>query len=75
MYDWVQSPYSGNAGHPESLTLKEEEELCALQCDRTLKFRLTDLSMDKLRISVTKELPTIHRKAIHIVAVFNILHA
>lgn len=31
VYDWVWDPYSKSAGHPENLTLKEEEELCELQ--------------------------------------------
>ena len=65
-YAWVRDLFSESACHPENLTLKEEEELCELQCDRTLKMRFTDLYMDKIWISVKEEFPTIHRKAIKI---------
>ena len=37
VYDWVQSPYSGSAGHPESLALEKQEQLCELQRDCALK--------------------------------------
>ena len=36
VYDCVQNPYSESAGLPVNLTLQGEEELCELQCDRTL---------------------------------------
>ena len=72
VYDWVWDPYSESAGHPVNLTLKEEEEFCELQCDRTFKIRFTDLSLDKFWISVKEEYPTIHRKAINILLPFSI---
>ena len=63
MYDWVQSPYCESAGHPENLTLRVEEELCELECDRTPMMIFTDLSLDKFGISVKEEFLTIHRRA------------
>ena len=45
VYDWVSDSYSESSGHPENLALKEEEELCELQSDHTLKMRFTDLSV------------------------------
>jgi hypothetical protein len=65
----VRNPYSESSAQPENLTLKEEEELCELQSDGTLKLRFTDLSLDKFWISVEEEYPVIHRKA-----VFDFLH-
>ena len=47
------------------------EELCELQCDRTLKMRFTDLSLDKFWISVKEEFLTIHRKANDILLLFS----
>ena len=70
-YDWIRDPFSESACHPENLTLKEEEELCELQCDRTLKMRFTDLSLDEFWISVKEEFPTIHRKASKILLQFS----
>ena len=64
-------PYSEFSGHPENLTLKEEEEFCELQSDRTLKMRFTDPSQDKFWISVKEECPTIHREAINILLQFS----
>lgn len=60
VYDWVRDPYSEFAGHPDNLTLKE------LQCDRTLKMKFKDLSLDKFWISVKGEFATIYRKALNI---------
>ena len=70
-YDWIRDLFSESACHPENLTLKEKEELCELQCDRTLKMRFTDLSLDKFWISVKEEFPTIHRKASKILLQFS----
>ena len=39
------------------------EYLSELQCDRTIRIRFTDLSLDKFWISVKEEFPTIHKKA------------
>ena len=66
----MRDPYSESCGHPENLTLKEEEELYELQCDSTLKIRFTDLSLDKFWISVKEEYPTSHRKALNILLQF-----
>ena len=71
MYDWLRSSYSESAGHPENLTSIEGEELCELQCDRTLKIRFTDLSPDKFWVYGKEEFPTIHRKAIDILLQFS----
>jgi hypothetical protein len=48
------------------LTLREEEELCELQSDHTLKMRFTDLSLEKFWSSVKEEYPAIHKKAIEV---------
>ena len=61
VYYWVQNPYSESAGHHENMTLIEKEELCELQCDRTLRMRFTDLFLDKFCISVTNEFPIVHK--------------
>jgi hypothetical protein len=71
LYDWVRNPYSESSAEPENLTLREEEELCELQSDRTLKTRFTDLFLDKFWISVEEEYPAIHRKAINILLQFS----
>jgi hypothetical protein len=47
VYDWVRNPYSVSSAQPENMALREEEELCELKSDRTLKMRFTDLSLDK----------------------------
>ena len=71
MYDWLQNPYSESAGHHKNQTLKEEEECCDLQCNPTLKIRFTDLSLDKFRIYVKEDIPTIHRKESHTMLQFS----
>jgi hypothetical protein len=58
-YGWMRNLYSESSAQPENLTLREEEELCELQSDRTLKMRFTDLSLGKFWISVNKEYPDI----------------
>jgi hypothetical protein len=37
VYDWVRFPYSELSAQPENFVLREEEELCELQSDHTLK--------------------------------------
>jgi hypothetical protein len=71
MYDWVRNPYSESSAQPEDLTLRDDEEFCKLQSDFMLKMRFTDLSLDKLWISVIEECPAIHRKAINILLQFS----
>jgi hypothetical protein len=70
VYDWVRNPHSESSAQPENLALREEEELRELQSDRALKMRLTDLSLDKLWISVKEEYPAIHRKEVYILLQF-----
>ena len=70
-FDWVRDPFSECSTHPNNLNLREEEKLCVLQSDHTLKMRFTDLSLDKFWISVKKEFPAIHRKAINILLQFS----
>jgi hypothetical protein len=53
------------------MILREQEERCELQSDRTLKVRFTDLSRDKFRISVKEQYPAIRRKAIIILLQFS----
>jgi hypothetical protein len=72
--NWVRNPYSESSAQPANLTLGKQEELCKLQADHTLMMRFTDLPLDKFCFSVKEEYPAIHRKAIHIVAVFDFLH-
>jgi hypothetical protein len=62
----VRDPFSETSAQTENLTLREEEELCELQSDRTLKMRFADLPLDKFWISVKEEYPAIHRKAMNI---------
>jgi hypothetical protein len=71
VYDWVREPFSESSAQPENLTLREEEELCELQSDRTLKIRFTNLPLDKFWISVKEEYPSIHRKAMNILLQFS----
>jgi hypothetical protein len=71
VYYWVRNPYSDSSAQPENLTSREEKELCELQSDHTLKMRFSDLPLDKLRVSVKEEYPTIHRKAINILLQFS----
>jgi hypothetical protein len=35
VYDWVTNPHPESSAQPENLTLREDEELCELQSDRT----------------------------------------
>jgi hypothetical protein len=70
VYDWVRNPYSESFSQPENSTLREDEELCELQSDCTLKMRFTDLSLDKFWISVKEEHPAIHRSAVNILLHF-----
>ena len=75
--DWVRSQESLSADHPESLTLKEDKELCEMQYDLTMRKRFTDLSLDKIRITVKEGISTIHWKSIDILLQFStsyILH-
>jgi hypothetical protein len=65
VYDCKRNPHSESSAHPENLTLREEEELCELQSDHTLKMRFTDLSLGLFWISVEEEYPAIHGKAIY----------
>jgi hypothetical protein len=68
--DWVRDPFSEFSAQPENLTVSEEEELCELQSDRTLKMRFTDLPLDKFWISVKEVYPAIGRKAVNILLQF-----
>jgi hypothetical protein len=67
----VRDPFSESSTQPENLTLREEEELCELQSDRTLKMSFTDLPLDKFWISLKEEYPAIHRKAKNILLQFS----
>ena len=64
----VKISYSESAGHHENLILKEDRELCELQCDSTCKMRFTGISLDNFWIYVKD----IHRKAIDILSQFTI---
>ncbi|PNF16717.1 hypothetical protein B7P43_G05335, partial [Cryptotermes secundus] len=77
VYGWVRNPHSDSSAQPENLTLREDEELCELQSDCTLKMRFTDISLDKFWISVKEECPAIHSHGIntHIATVFDSLHS
>jgi hypothetical protein len=71
VYNWVRDPFSESSPQPKDLILREEEELCELQSDRTLKMRFTDLPLDKFWISVKEEYPAIHREAMNILLQFS----
>jgi hypothetical protein len=70
VHDWLRNPYSESSVQGENLTLREEDELCELQSNRTIKMRFTELSLDKFWISVKEEYRAIHRKAINILQQF-----
>jgi hypothetical protein len=74
VYGWLRNPYSESSAQPENLILKEVEELCELQSDRTLTMRFTVLSLDTLWISMEEEYPAIHRKAVDILLQFSTLY-
>jgi hypothetical protein len=67
----VRDPFSEPCVQLENLSLGEEEELCELQADCTLRMRFTDLPLDKFWISVKEEYPTIHRTAVNILLWFS----
>jgi hypothetical protein len=56
VYDWVRNPYSESSAEPKNLALREEEELCELKSNHTLKKRFTDLSQDRCWISGKKSI-------------------
>jgi hypothetical protein len=60
VYKWGRDHFYESSTQPENLTLREEEELCELQSDRTLKMRFTDLPLDKFSIPVKEAYPAIH---------------
>ncbi len=70
-YDWIRNPFCEATTQPENFTLREEEELCELQSDRTLKMAFRDLSLDKFWVSVKDKYPGIHRKALNILLQFS----
>jgi hypothetical protein len=70
----VRDPFPESSAQPENLTLREEEELCELQSDRTLKMRFTDLTLDTFWISVKEEYPAVHRKEMNILLLFSICY-
>jgi hypothetical protein len=67
VHDWARNPHSKSSAQPENLILREEEELCELQSDHTLKMRFTD----KFWICIKEEYPAIHRKAVNILLQFS----
>jgi hypothetical protein len=71
VYDWGRDPFSESSAQPENLTLREEEELCELQANCTLKMRFTDLPLDGFWISVKEEYPAMHRKTVNILLQFS----
>ncbi len=60
------SPSTGNL-----LSLQEEEELSELQCDRTLKIKLNEVSLDKFWILAKREYPVISVKALDVLLQFS----
>ncbi len=61
MYDWVRNPFTEFSPSAENLlSLQEEEELSELQCDRTLKMKFNEASVDKF--SAKQEYPVISVK-------------
>lgn len=71
IYDWVRNPFSESSVQSENLNLKEQEEICDLQSDRTLRMRFDDVSLDKFWISVKEEYPAIYRKALNVLLQFS----
>ncbi len=55
-YDCVRNPFTEFSLSTENLlSLQKEEELSELQCDRTLKIKFNEVSLDKFWISAKQE--------------------
>ena len=71
-YDWVRNPFTEFSPSTENLlSLHEEEELSELQCDRTLKMKFNEVSLDKFWISAKQEYPVISVKALDVLLQFS----
>ncbi len=62
----MRNPFTENL-----LSLQEEEELSELQCDRTLKMKFNEVSLDKFWISAKQEYPAISVKALDVLLQFS----
>ena len=71
-YDWVRNPFTEFSPSTENLlSLQEEEELSELQCDRTLKMKFNEVSLDKFWITAKQEYPVISVKAVNVLLQFS----
>lgn len=72
MYDWVRNPFIELSSNSQNLlSLQEEEEISELQCDRTLKMKFNEVSLDVFWISVRLEYPVVSAKALVILLQFS----
>jgi hypothetical protein len=72
MYDWVRNPFVEFSPNSQNLlSMREEEQLTELQCDRTLKIKFNEVSPDVFWISIRKEYPVISAKAVNILLQFS----
>ncbi len=71
-YDWVKNPFTEFSTSTENLLSLQEEELNELQCDRTLKIKFNEESLDKFLISAKQEYPVISVKTLDVLLQFSI---
>ena len=70
-YDWIRNPFIDSDNSGKYLSLKAEEELVALSCNRTLKLNHSDIPIDSFCISIEQEYPLISEIAISILLQFS----
>ncbi|XP_075454709.1 zinc finger BED domain-containing protein 5-like [Ascaphus truei] len=71
-YDWVRNPFTNYSSSSENtLSLREEEQLIDLTCDRPLRIQFDVLALDAFWISMKTEFPAISQKAINILLQFS----
>ena len=67
-YDWIRNPFVPSSNN---LCLKAEEELMAISCDRTLRLKYSEITIDSFWISVQQEYPVISEIAVSILLQFS----
>ena len=67
-YDWIRNPFVPSSNN---LSLKAEEELMAISCDRTLRLKYSEITIDSFWISVQQEYPVISEIAVSILLQFS----
>ena len=73
-FDWNRNPFlDSSVTNLFNFHLCEEEELASLSSDRGLKLKYAQLPLDAFWISVMEEYPTLSKKAIKVITIFNFL--